>query len=92
MRSLAVKVKMEILKLALKLLSKFYQLLRTFLSHVRMYIYIVMKELFTKIMLGELPWECMIGEELSNFTRERWFLIPKHAQPCDILMTLSLVD
>ena len=46
MRSLAVKVKMEILKLALKLLSKFYQLLRTFLSHVRIYIYIVMKELF----------------------------------------------
>ena len=39
MRSLAVKVKMEILKLALKLLSKFYQLLRTFLSHVRIYIY-----------------------------------------------------
>ena len=38
-----------------------------------------MKELFTKIMLGELPWEYMIGEELSNFTRERWFLILKHA-------------
>ena len=44
MRSLAVKVKMEILKLALKLLSKFYQLLRTFLSHVRIYIYIYSNE------------------------------------------------
>ena len=51
-----------------------------------------MKELFSKIMLGELPWMYMIGEELPKFTRERWFLIPKHAQPRDILMTLSLVD
>ena len=48
MRSLAVKVKMEILKLALKLLSKFYPLLRTFLSHVRIYIHILTKEPFYK--------------------------------------------
>ena len=61
MRSLAVKVKMEILKLALKLLSKFYQLLRTFLSHVRIYIYILMKELFyednvRRIIVGVYDW------------------------------------
>ena len=61
MRSLADKVKMEILKFALKLLSKFYPLLRTFLSHVRIYIYILMKELFyednvRRIIVGVHDW------------------------------------
>ena len=60
MRSLAVKVKMEILKLALKLLSKFYQLLRTFLSHVRIYIYsnerIFFEDNVRRITVGVHDW------------------------------------